>query len=212
MAEKLRRHDLVWIEPSVWAAAIAGADEPLLRDWARRDWPLVVRRPTCADEPGLVPVGLPLPPDAGKKRLAFSFAAGAIGRVAPPPFLADAAWSAPASWRTCSDRLLRADAQVRVYGSLAWQHLTGLPYLAAGSDLDLLWRWRDAATTQALLAELRAIERVAPMRIDGELIAADDTAVHWRELLSGADDVLGKRSDRIVSVRRDAFLAGCIDA
>jgi phosphoribosyl-dephospho-CoA transferase len=90
VAEKLRRHDLVWIEPSVWATTIAGADEPLLRDWALSEWPLVVRRPIWADESGLVPVGLPLPPHAGKKRLAFAFPAAAIRRVAPPPLLSDA--------------------------------------------------------------------------------------------------------------------------
>ena len=131
---QLRRHDLIWIEPSAWASTLAAAPqwrgEPLLADWTARGWPLIVRRPQCNEAADLVPVGLPLPPAAGKKRVGFAFPPAAIVRYSPPPLIADMIQSAPASWRPCIDPLLRLDAGVRAYGSLAWEHLTGLAYLS----------------------------------------------------------------------------------
>ena len=120
--------------------------------------------------------------------------------------------SAPVAWLASIDRLLGLDARVRVYGSLAWQHLTGLAYLTDSSDLDLLWLRQDADTTIKLLAGVSAIDDGAPMRIDGELVAADGTAVNWRELRSGAAEVIGKRMDALIRVRGDAFIAGQVDA
>jgi phosphoribosyl-dephospho-CoA transferase len=208
----LRRHDLVWVDPAAWTALLEGRPgrraEPLVVDWARRGWPLIVRRPCCDDAEGVAPLGLPLPPQAGKRRLAFAIHPRAITRRAPPPLLADVAASAPTTWRASIAGLLHLDGGVRVYGGLAWQHLTGLAYLSASSDLDLLWRRRDAVTAKALLAGLCAISSRSPMRIDGELVDADGTAVNWRELTSGAAEVLGKRLDAVIAVNPDIFLAG----
>src|SRR5205807_67055 len=81
----------------VFAPELAG--EPIPEGWARAGRPLVVRRPTCSDTAGLVPLGLPLPPSHGKRRIAVSLAAADIVVSAPPPLLADAAAAAPAAWR-----------------------------------------------------------------------------------------------------------------
>ena len=44
----------------------------------------------------------------------------------------------------------------RVFGGLLWEHATGLPYLTAQSDLDLLWSSSDERTAAVL------VERAAP--------------------------------------------------
>ncbi|NEK38628.1 malonate decarboxylase holo-[acyl-carrier-protein] synthase [Rhizobium leguminosarum] len=211
---QLRRHDLVWIEPSAWASTLAAAPqwsgELLLADWAVREWPLIVRRPHCNESAGFVPVGLPLPPAAGKRRIAFVFPPAAIVRYSPPPLLADMIQSAPASWLPCIYQLLRLDAGARAYGSLTWEHLTGLAYLTDSSDIDLIWSWRDVEITRTLLAGLEAIDRTAPMRIDGEIVGSDGMAVNWRELRSGQTEVIGKRLDALTTMRRDDFIAGHI--
>jgi phosphoribosyl-dephospho-CoA transferase len=170
-----------------------------------------MRRSLCDDAKGLVPVGLPLPPRAGKKRLAFAVPPGEVVRTASPPLLADVAGSAPKAWQPCIDRLLHLDSGVRVYGSLAWQHLTGLAYLTDRSDLDLLWRRQDEESTRTLLAGLWAIDCGAPMHIDGEIVAADGMAVNWRELQSGAAEVIGRRLDALALVRSQGFIAGADD-
>ncbi len=206
------RHDLVRVTPASWAAILAGCpqllNEPLLVDWAERNRPLVVRRAACDEHRSgrLVPLGLPLPPAQGKRRIAVQVPAVAISDVSPPPRLVDLVSSAPVAWHATIDRLLQLDAGVRAYGSLAWQHATGLAYLSATSDLDLLWRPVAGSSCEALLTGIAAIERQAPMRIDGEVLAADGGAVHWRELQSGAAEVLVKRLDEVVVLPRRAFL------
>jgi phosphoribosyl-dephospho-CoA transferase len=209
----LARHDLVRVTPASWAQIMAGgpglADEPLLADWAERRRPLIVRRAGCDDHRsvGLVPLGLPLPPAQGRRRIAIRVPPVAICDVSSPPRLVELASSAPVAWSATIDRLLRLDADVRAYGSLAWQHATGLPYLSAKSDLDLLWRHAAGNSCEALLAGIAAIEGQAPMRIDGEVVAADGGAVHWRELQSAAAEVLVKRLDDVVVLPRRVFIS-----
>lgn len=180
---------------------------PLVADWAERGWPLVVRRPVCADLPGSLPVGLPLPPALGKLRLAFLVPQGAVVEHRAPPLLADAAPVAPAPWRATIAALLRHDPRTRCYGSLAWQHLTGLDYLTPSSDLDLLWTVPDRQAADALVTTLAAIDSAAPMRIDGEMVAAQGQAVQWREWASGAGEVLVKSAEGAGLMARDRVFA-----
>lgn len=209
----LARHDLVRVAPASWPAILAGCpplrNEPLLADWAERNRPLMVRRAGCDEHrsASLVPLGLALPPAQGKRRIAVQLPAVAIRDVSPPPRLADLVSSAPVAWLATIDRLLQLDAGVRAYGSLAWQHATGLAYLCATSDLDLLWRPVTGFSCEALLVGIAAIERQAPMRIDGEVVAADGGAVHWRELHSGAAEVVVKRLDGVVVLPRRTFMS-----
>jgi phosphoribosyl-dephospho-CoA transferase len=86
-------------------------------------------------------------------------------------------------------------AQVRVYGSYGWQFLTGMPYVRAGSDLDLSVHAPDLhAALQALdwLAQTVALGEVGsggrapsarlPLRVDGEIVFPQGQALAWREL------------------------------
>src|SRR5262249_31176029 len=84
----LRRHDLVFVLPAAWRTTLesyaALAREPLVAGWADCGWPLIARRPAPDDKLG-VPVGLPLPPSHGKRRLAFVLQHNDIASTAPPP-------------------------------------------------------------------------------------------------------------------------------
>ena len=191
----LRRHDLVFLSAEAWRALLEQrgdlAGEALLVGWVERGWPLIARRPLPGEMAGL-PLGLPLPPSHGKRRLALTLPRDAVQSIAPPPPLRAASSVAPASWLPTLERLLALDADVRVYGSLAWQCLTGLDYLTARSDLDLLVGLPSAGEAPRLIAELAAIERSAPMRLDGELVRHDGAGVNWRELREGATEILVK--------------------
>lgn len=180
--------------------------EPLLWEWANRGYPLIVRRANDRDAGAGIPLGLPLPPAKGKKRIALVMPAESIREVRLPPLLAEAAESAPLCWRDSIRRLVSVDPEVRVYGSLAWQHLTGLTYLNEGSDLDLLWRHRHPRELETLLRAVQVIEREAPMRIDGELVTSSGEAVHWREILVGTREVLAKRMEGARLVTRAKFM------
>ncbi|MDH2350449.1 malonate decarboxylase holo-[acyl-carrier-protein] synthase [Bradyrhizobium sp. SSUT112] len=212
MADPLERHTMVKTSAAAWTAVMARhpefAEHAIVEGWARDGRPLIVRRPGCSDPAGKIPLGLPLPPSHGKRRIAVALDAGEIIEQKPPPLLADAAASAPAAWQDTIGRLVRLCPETRTFGSLAWQHLTGLPYLSDHSDLDLLWPARATEQASTLPLEIAGIARQAPMRLDGEIICAAG-GVQWRELTgTDADEVLVKRQSGVHSTTRAAFLAG----
>jgi phosphoribosyl-dephospho-CoA transferase len=96
----------------------------------------------------------------------------------------------------------------RVFGALLWEHATGLPYLTAKSDLDLLWSISDERTAMLLVERLVKLETEGPVRLDGELEMPDGAGVNWRELAHNSDQrgqVLVKAMDG-VEVRTKAAL------
>jgi phosphoribosyl-dephospho-CoA transferase len=211
----MRRHDLVRVDRRAWERVMRArpelAAEPLVRDWVSREWPLVVRR-RHEHEASLgsesVPLGLPLPPGAGKRRLSFVFAREAVIAISPPVTIASAMGVAPAHWRNTLARLQEICPDLRVFGSLGWMTLTGLSYLTPVSDLDLLVPLIEATDTAELLAGLRALDIEAPMRLDGEIVRRDGAAVNWRELDRGPGKILVKSLNGVVLAERDVFLAG----
>jgi malonate decarboxylase holo-[acyl-carrier-protein] synthase len=212
MTEPLPRHSMAVPKAEAWTSLLAGrpdlAAEPLLSGWAQAGYPLVARRPLCSDEAGTVALGLALPPAQGKRRIALAMAGTDILRAGPPPLLAEAAAAAPPQWRASIDALVRLDPLTRVFGSLAWQHLTGLPYITESSDLDLLWDLPLADRQDILLAGIAAIARRAPVKIDGEILGAAG-GVNWHELhAAGTSDILVKGPHDVRMMARAAFLAG----
>src|SRR5271168_5356700 len=137
-----RRHDLVFVSPAGWRSLLATrgdlAANPLVASWAGKGWPLIGRRAMPGDGNG-VPVGLPLPPFAGKQRLSFVLPPEHIVSTAPPPALKSIHPAAPRAWWPTLDDLValaaRHSVEARVFGSLAWRALTGLDYVTARSDL-----------------------------------------------------------------------------
>jgi phosphoribosyl-dephospho-CoA transferase len=185
----------------------------MLAAWVERGWPLIARRMAPGDEMGDaagVPLGLPLPPAQGKRRLAFVVPAEAIVSTSPPPTMEAAMEAAPASWRPTMDRLVGIAAacggEARLYGSLAWRLLTGLDYLTARSDLDMLLPLPARHDVRCLTDTIAALERAAPMNLDGELVRSDGAGVNWRELHEGAAQVLVKTAGEAVLLDTADFL------
>ncbi|HEY8015848.1 MAG TPA: malonate decarboxylase holo-[acyl-carrier-protein] synthase [Dongiaceae bacterium] len=211
----IRRHDLIFLSPAGWRALLAAradlAAEPLLARWVENGWPVIGRRPMASDGPG-VPAGLPLPPFAGKNRLSFLLPPADIVAMAPPPVLDDVMPMAPVAWRHALGEVeamaSRHAIEARVFGSLAWQALTGLNYLTDRSDLDLLLELRRDTDLQALAEDLAGIEICAPMRLDGELIRRDGAAINWRELRTATGEILVKTLGGVALLDRSQFLRG----
>ena len=193
----LCRQQLVWLDADTWRRvttqlpAGAGWDEralECLEYWARSDLPLVVARQPhrgpgrAADEP--LTLGLPAPACWERRRLCVEVPAGSIRRVGTFPSTDAIAEHLPASarddWHGLCAGLQRLQVAAHVYGSYGWQQLTGLAYLHAHSDLDLLILLDTARQADAAVALLQAGSRIAP-RIDGELVFSDGAAIPWRE-------------------------------
>lgn len=192
----MHRHDLVWLDPQAALTALSAGDEPRLRSWLQARLPLVVARrdpPADADQ---LRLGVPLPLAEGRARLALRVAADQVQRLQPPPLLEEVLHSAPAAWQAALQALQAScrtlPASPRVFGSFAWQALTGLPYLHAGSDLDLLWEVDGPGQAKAICRVLQRWEHQHGMRADGELRFGGNAAVNWREYAGAAPQVLVK--------------------
>jgi phosphoribosyl-dephospho-CoA transferase len=201
---------MVRVQPHAWALLLEGrpdlAAEPLLPRWAERGWPLIVRQRLVGDTEGTVPLGLPLPPAIGRQRFALSLPPEALTHEEAPPSLRAAAEAAPEAWSATIEEILALDETVRCFGALAWQHVTGLPYLTRRSDIDLIWAVSGRVEADRLGAGLRRISESAPMRIDGEFSTPGHGAVHWREWSDGSPEVMVKGTDAVELVRRECWL------
>lgn len=210
---EVQRHRLVRVHPAAWDALVDSrgdlAAEPLLRDWARRGWPLIVRRRLPGDVAG-VPLGLPLPPTYGKRRISIELPPEAIASVQPLPELDMVIATAPTAWRPHLVDLAAItrdyDVLTGVFGSLGWQWLTGLQYLGPQSDVDIVWTLPRRERLESLLDEVAAIDARSAMRIDGEVLRADGAGVNWRELRSGNAELALKTSSDVMLVSRADFL------
>lgn len=182
------RHDLVWLTPAGWDAAIARAPHAALTLWRARDWPAVVRRHEDGVPAGAVCLGIPLPLSFGaRQRLALVSSRGHVARSQAPLPLADALSSAPPEWLAGLVALQRAAlVDLRVFGSLAMQSLTGLAYVREQSDIDLLLTPATHAELEAGLALLAEASTVLPL--DGEIVFDGGAAVAWKEWLAARRD------------------------
>lgn len=188
-----KRHHLAWLAdgPDL-AMALAPLELEVgaaVATWVGQQWPVVVCRqgPDCS--PDEVAVGLPLQLPGGRRRVGLRAARRSLRTTAPPPLLDAVAASAPHRWQGPLQVLAREGAalglELRVYGSLAWQHLTGQAYLRPGSDVDLLFRVDGLDQFVAAGRLLLGWEERFGLRADGELMFGEGAAVAWRELLDG---------------------------
>ena len=184
------RHDLVWLSEPGWEAALAAAepgDAVALDEWRRAHWPLVVTRRAPDAPPGTVCLGLSMPPESGsgrKRRIALRAQAIHIARRGPALPLTDAIDGAPVTWLPflAALRTQAAGMDLRVYGSLALQTITGRAYLGAMSDIDLLFK---PACRRELADGLRAlIAHAQRLPLDGEIVFPGGDAVAWKEWIA----------------------------
>jgi phosphoribosyl-dephospho-CoA transferase len=213
------RHNRIWLSATGWKRACsevpAYAGE--FARCAKNDWPVVVRR----NDPGVaaehVCLGLPLPPDARsgvKVRIPFKVHADEVARHEKPLAVADAGAALPSEWREAfSDFSATADIgdmEFRVYGSAAMQAMTALPYLAASSDIDLLFYPRTGEQLHAGMRLLHIYSNHLPL--DGELVFPSGRAVAWKEWAQAAATpeamrVLAKSMQAVTLVPASELLA-----
>jgi phosphoribosyl-dephospho-CoA transferase len=213
------RHSLAWLSAQGWQDAIAAAAAEhagALRAWQRAGHPCIVRRRDAGAGAGQVCLGVALPPEADgrKPRIALRVNAAEVARTWTPLPLAavldmpalPAAWQAPLA--ALLDDAQDAGIELRVYGSVALQVLTGLAYLRTGSDIDILFQPASMAQLRdgvALLAR-----HAARLPLDGEIVFPSAQAVAWKEWhAAGASQarVLAKLADSVRLATRDELCA-----
>jgi phosphoribosyl-dephospho-CoA transferase len=193
------RHALVWVDRLHWqrylSAKLPSDQLAAAQAWFRSGRPAVARRRRAA-EPDGVSLGIPLSQANGGARIALILADDAIREIQPPPSLARVIPAAPPAWRQALKQLIQAarthGVSFRVYGSLAWQYLTGECYVTTNSDVDLLFYPADYAQLGFTLQLLQDWEQKNGLRADGECISASGMAIAWREMLCTRDKWLTK--------------------
>ena len=218
-ASALPRHTLVWIDKRAHDDARAAIGDAgahgALDEWLDREWPFVVRRREKdeADLAGAVPLGFPQPRDRGVRGHALAVPADALARIEPPLSLRRVFASLPVPWRDTLDRLERSahwyGIRLRVCGSMAWQAMTGLPFVAPDSDIDVIAIPRDRSMLERTLRALTEFARDRDVVIDGEIVFPGHDAVSWREWIDpkDANDVIVKHRNGVRLVRRNDLLA-----
>lgn len=184
----MRRHDLVYLQPD--AVFATPCSEPGDAYWqAARQWiddgrPLVAARQSADGECRLL--GLSLPTTLQRKRLSLSVDRKTIAAIRPPLAITDCLSRLPAGQATVLARLAAqaaaCSARLGVYGSLAWEVLSGESYRHADSDIDLICDIEQVGQFAALLPALQQAAVELPCRLDGELRFPGGHAAAWREI------------------------------
>lgn len=196
----MRRHDLVYLQPE--AAFATPCAEPgdvcwlAAQDWIARGRPLVAARQTV--DSARCQLGLSLPTRLQRKRLSLSVDRNAIVAVRPPLAITDCLFRLPAGQAVVLARLAAqaadCSARIGVYGSLAWEVLSGESYRHAESDIDLICDIEQVGQFAALLPALQQAAAALTCRLDGELRFPGGQAAAWREIAGQ----LGQPSARIL--------------
>lgn len=195
------RHKLVWLTNTGWEAALEAAP-PQQRDgilkWHRADWPGVIRRSDADAGETEVCLGIPLPPsvvDGARLRIPIRAARTEIRKKRDPISIGEAAQVAPPVWRKPLGELaeLATDEGLStgVYGSLAMQALTGMEYVTAKSDVDMLFYPDSALQLAAGIKIFRRVQNRLPL--DGEIVFPSGDAVAFKEWISVTGSRLATR-------------------
>jgi phosphoribosyl-dephospho-CoA transferase len=184
----MRRHDLVYLQPdAAFSTACAASGDPhwqAARDWIAAGHPLVAARQPAGGERLLL--GLSLPLKLERKRLSIEVAPSAVAEIGPPLALGRCLSPLPAGQaevlRWLAAGAIGCGVRLGVFGSLAWQVLSGESYRHAESDIDLICDVATPAQLAALLGLLQQAAAELPCRLDGEIRFPDGQAVAWPEL------------------------------
>ncbi|RJF92366.1 malonate decarboxylase holo-[acyl-carrier-protein] synthase [Noviherbaspirillum saxi] len=217
----LARHDLVWLTAEGWDVVRRSVQPDhafVIERWTMADWPAVVRRQDADAEPDQICLGITPPRDTlcargGRIRLAFRCNHNAIKNVSRPLAVEAVSPAVPEQWQLAYQQFRAAvegkALDVRVYGSLSLQALTGESYLTERSDIDLAFFPKNAKELAIGNDLFAANGKCLPL--DGEVIFPSGRAVAWKEwcassAATGNERVLVKEKEKVALLRVDQLL------
>ena len=172
----MQRHDLAYIADVAWVQPCADSlpDVAAAKFFALLDrgLPLTVTRQPSRDDEHIY-LAMNVLTHQGKYRVACHTPMTNITDINPPLPVTQAlglfdAWSAQ-QLGELANRMQACGCTVRIYGSYAYQLLTGECYITPLSDVDLLFvlsEWRQLPT---VMTQIAAFKTVFAQRIDGEI-------------------------------------------
>jgi phosphoribosyl-dephospho-CoA transferase len=185
----MRRHDRVYLrrgaEFATACAAPGSSAWQAVAVWLNAGRPLVAARQ--AGGGGQLQLALGLPLAQGRQRLSIRVDAAQVAEVQPPLSVWQCQARLPAGPAAVlcqlAARLEGCGARLGIYGSLAWEVLSGEAYRRPDSDIDLICDVADRGQYEIALAALAAAAARLDCRLDGELRFPDGRAAAWQEIL-----------------------------
>lgn len=184
----MRRHDLAYLRPGCNLAFQCGALDPALEGritaWIAAGYPMVLAR-QIRDSTQIL-LGLTLPAKEGKRRIGCLVSPSDILRVTTALSIEFVLEAIPSSLNVPLGELARTlkecEIELGLFGSLAWEIITGEEYRNENSDVDVVC---DVCSQEQLIKALAALQKaseVLPCGLDGEIRFPDGNAVSWKEL------------------------------
>ncbi len=187
------RHDLLFLDGFELSDH---QDRSVIEKWIESGRPVIVCRPGLAFGGGGVHCGIPLPPEQGKKRIGVIAPLNSIRHREGLPELVACMCLLPESRQLQLAEFLNVcrenNFRPGVFGSLAWQHLTGLNYLHEDSDIDLRFKVRNFTELKSLTAILRQFHHHSITLCDIELELWNGSAFSWREFMDDSPQLMMK--------------------
>ncbi len=203
------RHDLLFLD---------GFDLPdhpdraVIAKWIGAGRPAIVRRPGLAFGGEGVHCGIPLPPEHGKKRIAFIVPVNFIKRLEELPSLEKCLGHLPPPQQLQVAGFLNSCREnnfyPEVFGSLAWQYLTGLNYLHKDFDIDLRFRINNSMELEQLAAVLRRFPQPCGKLCDIELELWNGMAFSWREFIYDSPQIMIKTVNDVFLLKKSLLPVG----
>lgn len=183
----MRRHDLVYLDrDAAFETPCAATGDSLwqaARDWIAAGRPLVAARQAAGGGPLLL--GLSLPLKQQRKRLTIHVDRRAVAGIDAPLAIDRCCSRLPVAeaevLRRLAEQAAACSARLGVFGSLAWETLSGEDYRHADSDIDLICDVATLAQLDGMLAALQLAAGELLCRLDGELRFPDGDSVAWQE-------------------------------
>lgn len=203
------RHDLLLLDPArADFESECASDSAAAVQWIAAGRPVIARRPGLARGGESVHCGFPLPPDRGKRRVCLAAPTSSIVRRFRLPGLRECVPHLAQPRRGQAAGLLESCREEglapEVFGSLAWQHLTGLGYLRESSDIDLRFKVKDNRGLERVAAVLRRCGTLCHSLFDVEIELWNGRSFSWREFMAGSGDMMVKTIHDVCLVKKEA--------
>lgn len=217
----MRRHDRVYLRPGAavafpGAAPVNPATRVAVAAWIAAGRPLVAARQP--ESGGQLLLGLSLPLALERQRVAVLVDSAEVAEVRPPLALGACLGGQSPAVRavltTLEGALRQAGIGLGVFGSLAWEALSGEAYRHPDSDIDVICEIADRSQLETALAVLAEAAAALPCRLDGELRLPGGDAVAWRELAAAYGDrqrSLLVKGERRVALKTQAELLATLE-
>lgn len=208
MSMSFLRHSLVWPTALGWIKIKESTTDNLkniIDQWSSSNWPVVVRRQEFSNLDNEISVGIAV--SENKIRIPFTLKISDIQENRTHLELDEVIKASPNAWKNhlieMSKYAKLYNIKIGVYGSLAWQAITGEPYLNENSDIDLYFSPQNHFELKKILFLIKSYQHLLPL--DGEIQFPTNKAVSFKEFNQASDWVLIKQQNDVSLVTKNSL-------